>query len=57
MLPDSVQVREGSSQVVDKLADGKPHCVARCEVPLPYTADGFRSDENFLVIAMNYVFD
>ena len=57
MLPASIQVREGHSQVVVKLADGKPHRVSRREVSLPYTFDGFRSNDDFLVIEMNYAFD
>ena len=57
MLPPSIQVREGPGQVVVKLADGKPHRVSRREVSLPYTFDGFRSNDDFLVIAMNYAFD
>ncbi|CAI5727331.1 unnamed protein product [Peronospora farinosa] len=57
MLPPSIQVREGPGQVVFKLADGKPHLVSRRKVLLPYTFDGFRSNDDFLVIAMNYAFD
>ena len=57
MLPPSIQVREGPGQVVIKLADGKPHRVSRREVSLPYTFDEFRSNDNFLVIEMNYAFD
>ena len=57
MLPPSIQVREGPGQVVVKLADGKPHRVSRREVSLPYTFDGFRSNDDFLVIEMNYAFD
>ena len=57
MLPPSIQIREGPGQVVVKLADGKPRRVSRREVSLPYTFDGFRSNDNFLVIAMNYAFD
>ena len=56
MLPPSIQVREGPGQVV-KLADGKPHRVSRREVTLPYMFDGFRSNDDFLVIEMNYAFD
>ena len=50
MLPPSIQVREGPGQVVVKLADGKRHRVARREVSLSYTFDGFHSDDDFLVI-------
>ena len=57
MLPSSIQVREGPGLVVVKLADGKPHRVPRRKVSLPYTFDGFRSNDNFLVIEMNYAFD
>ena len=57
MLPPSIQVHEGPGQVVVKLADGKPRRVSRREVSLPYTFDGFRSSDNFLVIEMNYEFD
>ena len=57
MLPPSIQVHEGPGQVVVKLADGKLYRVLRHEVSLPYTFDGFRSNDNFLVIEMNYAFD
>ena len=57
MLPPSIQVREGPGQVVFKLADRKPHCVARQEVSLPYTFYRFRSDDAFLMIEMIYSFD
>ena len=57
MLPSSIRVREGPGLVVVELADGKPHRVPRREVSLPYTFDGFRSNDNFLVIEMNYAFD
>ena len=57
MLRPSIQVREGPGQVVVKLADGKPHRVARREVSLPYTFDNFRSDDAFLVIEINYALD
>ena len=57
LLPPSIQVYEGPGQVVVKLADGKPRRVSRREVSLPYTFDGFRSNDNFLVIEMNYAFD
>uniref|UniRef100_A0AAV1UB40 Polyprotein n=1 Tax=Peronospora matthiolae TaxID=2874970 RepID=A0AAV1UB40_9STRA len=57
MLPPIIQIHEGPGQVVVKLADGKPRRVSRREVSLPYTFDGFRSNDNFLVIEMNYSFD
>ena len=57
MLPSSIRVREGPGQVVVKLADGKPHRVPRREVSLPYTFDGFRSNDNFVMIEINYAFD
>ena len=57
MLPPIIPGREGPHHVVVKLADGKLHCISRREVLLPYTFDGFRSNDNFLVISMNYAFD
>ena len=54
MLPPSIQVREGPAQAVIQLADGKPHRVARREISLPYTYEGYRSDDAFLVIEMNW---
>ena len=57
VLPLSIQVRKGPGQVVVKLAYGKLHRVARREVSLPYASDGFRSDDDFLVIKLNYAFD
>ncbi|POM62290.1 polyprotein [Phytophthora palmivora] len=57
VLPDSVRVRNGPGEVEIKLADGKTRRVARREVSLPYTFDGFHSNDNFLVIEMNYAFD
>ncbi|OWZ16344.1 LOW QUALITY PROTEIN: polyprotein [Phytophthora megakarya] len=56
-LPDSVHVRSGPGEVVVKLAGGKSHHVSRRELSLPYTFDGFRSVDDFLVIEMNYAFD
>ncbi|OWZ20651.1 reverse transcriptase [Phytophthora megakarya] len=44
----------GSGEVEVKLADGKAHRVARREVSLSYTFGGFRSNDDFLVIEMNY---
>ena len=57
MLRPVIQVRQGPGQVVVKLADGIRYRVARREVSLPYTFDGFRSDDAFLVIEMNYAVD
>ena len=53
----SIQVREGPGQAVVKLAEGKSHRIARREVSLPHTFDGFRSDDDILVIEMNYAFN
>ena len=50
------QVREGPDQVVVKLAGGKPHRVAQREVSLPHKFDGFRSDDDFLAIEINFAF-
>ncbi|POM77071.1 Putative Polyprotein [Phytophthora palmivora] len=57
VLPDSVRVRNGPGEVEIKLADGKTRRVARREVSLPYTFDGFHSNDDFLVTEMNYAFD
>ncbi|POM77128.1 LOW QUALITY PROTEIN: Polyprotein, partial [Phytophthora palmivora] len=57
VLPDSIRVRNGPGEVEIKLADGKTRRVARREVSLPYTFDGFHSNDDFLVIEMNYAFD
>uniref|UniRef100_H3H3P7 CCHC-type domain-containing protein n=1 Tax=Phytophthora ramorum TaxID=164328 RepID=H3H3P7_PHYRM len=57
ILPAGVPVRDVPGDVVVKLADGKPFRVARREVSLPYTFDGFRSNDNFIVLEMNYAFD
>ena len=54
MVPQCIQVRKRPVQVVVKLADGKLHRGARREVSLPYTFDSFRSDDDFLVIEINY---
>ncbi|KAG6609448.1 polyprotein [Phytophthora cinnamomi] len=56
-LPDSVRVRNGPGEVEIKLADGKTRRVARREVSLPYTFDVFHSNDDFLVIEINYAFD
>ena len=50
MMPLSIHFREGPGPFVVKLADGKRHRVARREVSLSYTFDGFHSDDDFLVI-------
>ncbi|KAE9049124.1 hypothetical protein PR001_g3559 [Phytophthora rubi] len=57
ILPAGVPVRDLSGDVVVKLADGKPRRVARRELSLPYTFDGFHSNDNFIVFDMNYAFD
>ena len=57
MLLPSIQVCEEPGQIVVELADGKPLRLVRREVSLPYTFDCFSSDDDFLVIAMNYAFD
>ncbi|POM64641.1 Polyprotein [Phytophthora palmivora] len=56
VLPNSVRVRNGPGEVEIKLADGKVHRAARREVSLPYMFDGFHSNDDFLVIEMNYAF-
>uniref|UniRef100_H3H5W9 Integrase catalytic domain-containing protein n=1 Tax=Phytophthora ramorum TaxID=164328 RepID=H3H5W9_PHYRM len=57
ILPAGAPVRDVPGDVVVKLANGKPFRVARREVSLPYTFDGFRSNDNFIVFEMNYAFD
>ncbi|KAE9266793.1 hypothetical protein PR003_g31996, partial [Phytophthora rubi] len=57
ILPAGVPVRDLPGDVVVKLADGKPRRVARRELSLPYTFDGFHSNDNFIVFDMNYAFD
>ncbi|KAE8960695.1 hypothetical protein PF011_g30009 [Phytophthora fragariae] len=57
ILPAGVPVRDLSGDVVVKLADGKPRRVARRELSLSYTFDGFHSNDNFIVFDMNYAFD
>ncbi|POM67415.1 LOW QUALITY PROTEIN: Polyprotein [Phytophthora palmivora] len=57
VLPDSVRFRYGPGEVEIKLADGKTRRVTRREVSLPYTFDDFHSNDDFLVIEMNYAFD
>ncbi|KAG3232813.1 hypothetical protein PI124_g22112 [Phytophthora idaei] len=53
VLPPTITARE----VAVKLADGKSRRIARREITLPYTFDGLRSEDDFLVIDMNYAFD
>ncbi|KAG2980721.1 hypothetical protein PC118_g11019 [Phytophthora cactorum] len=57
VLPPKITAREGRGEVAVKLADGKSRRVAQREITLPYTFDGFRSEDDFLVIDMNYAFD
>ncbi|KAE9216542.1 hypothetical protein PF005_g9017 [Phytophthora fragariae] len=57
ILLAGVPVRDIPGDVVVKLADGKPRRVARRELSLPYTFDGFHSNDNFIVFDMNYAFD
>ncbi|KAG4045534.1 hypothetical protein PC123_g19062 [Phytophthora cactorum] len=57
VLPPTNTAREGRGEVAVKLADGKSRRDARREITLPYTFDGFRSEDDFLVIDMNYAFD
>ncbi|KAE9034146.1 hypothetical protein PR001_g9857 [Phytophthora rubi] len=57
ILPAGVPVRDLHGDVVVKLADGKPRRVARRELSLPYTFDGFHSNDNFIVFEINYAFD
>ncbi|CAI5704779.1 unnamed protein product [Peronospora farinosa] len=57
LLPSTVTVREGPGDIVVKLADGQPKRVPRKTVVLPYTFDGFQSNDEFLVYEMNYAFD
>ncbi|KAE9038079.1 hypothetical protein PR001_g8104 [Phytophthora rubi] len=57
ILPAGVPVRDLPVDVIVKLADGKPRRVARLELSLPYTFDGFNSNDNFIVFEMNYAFD
>ena len=57
LLPSTIPVREGPGDIVAKLADGQPQRVPRKTVVLPYTLDGFQSNDEFLVYEMNYAFD
>ncbi|KAE9204757.1 hypothetical protein PF004_g17750 [Phytophthora fragariae] len=57
LLPPHVRVREGPGEIVVKLADGKPHRAPRWAVSLAYAFDGFSTNDDFLVIELNYAFD
>ncbi|KAE9263730.1 hypothetical protein PR003_g33048, partial [Phytophthora rubi] len=57
LLPSHVSVREGPGEIVVKLADGKPHRAPRRAVSLAYAFDGFSTNDDFLVIDLNYAFD
>ncbi|KAE9361309.1 hypothetical protein PF008_g1139 [Phytophthora fragariae] len=57
LLPSHVRVREGPGEIVEKLADGKPHRAPRWAVSLVYAFDGFSTNDDFLVIELNYAFD
>ena len=57
MLPPIIPVCEGPGQVFVKLVGGKSYCVSRYEGSLPYTLDGFCSNDSFLVIVIDHAFD
>ncbi|KAE8966794.1 hypothetical protein PF011_g27807 [Phytophthora fragariae] len=57
LLPPHVRVREGPGEIVVKLADGNPHRAPRRAVSLAYAFDGFSTNDDFLVIELNYAFD
>ncbi|KAE8975171.1 hypothetical protein PR001_g25784 [Phytophthora rubi] len=57
LLPSHVRVRVGPGEIVEKLADGKPHRAPRRAVSLAYAFDGFSTNDDFLVIELNYAFD
>ncbi|KAE9031518.1 hypothetical protein PR002_g9633 [Phytophthora rubi] len=57
LLLSHVRVREGPGEIVVKLADGKPHRAPRRAVSLAYAFDGFSTNDDFLVIELNYTFD
>ncbi|KAG3002745.1 hypothetical protein PC128_g21408 [Phytophthora cactorum] len=57
VLPSEITVRGDREEVAAKLADGKTRRVVRREIILPYTLDGFQSNDDFRVIEMNYAFD
>ncbi|CAH0486080.1 unnamed protein product [Peronospora farinosa] len=50
-------VREGPGDIVVKLTDEQLKRVPRKIVVLPYTFDGFQSNDEFLVYEMNYAYD
>ncbi|KAE8954912.1 hypothetical protein PR001_g32306, partial [Phytophthora rubi] len=56
LLPSPVRVREGPDEIVVKLADCKPHRAPRRAVSLAYAFDGFSTNDDFLVIELNYAF-
>ncbi|KAE9026191.1 hypothetical protein PR001_g12253 [Phytophthora rubi] len=56
LLPSHVRVREGPGEIVVKLADGKPHRAPRRAESLAYAFDGFSTNDDFLVIVLNYAF-
>ncbi|KAE9343669.1 hypothetical protein PR003_g8863 [Phytophthora rubi] len=47
----------GPGEIVVKLAEAKPHRAPRRAVSLPYTFDGFSTNNDFLEIELNYAFD
>ncbi|KAE9187523.1 hypothetical protein PF004_g22766 [Phytophthora fragariae] len=57
LLPPHVRVREGPGEIVVKLTDGKPHRASRRAVSLAYAFDDFSTNDDFLVIELNYAFD
>ncbi|KAE9025033.1 hypothetical protein PR002_g11290 [Phytophthora rubi] len=57
ILLAGVPVRDLPGDVIVKLMDGKPRRLARRELSLPYTFDGFHSNDNFIVFEMNCAFD
>jgi len=57
LLPPHVRVLDGPGEIVVKLADGKPHRAPRRAVSLSYTFDGLSTNDDFLVIRLNYAFD
>ncbi|KAE8959459.1 hypothetical protein PF005_g27358 [Phytophthora fragariae] len=57
LLLSHVRVREGPGEIVVKLADGKPHRAPRRAVSLAYAFDSFFTNDDFLVIELNYAFD
>ncbi|KAE9335158.1 hypothetical protein PR003_g13153 [Phytophthora rubi] len=57
LLPPHVRAREGPGVIVVKLADGKLHRAPRRAVSLAYVFDGFSTNDDFLVIELNYAFD